>query len=168
MKKLLFVLCAAMLCAVCLLTACGPAIAEAAEVVPLYHIDLSRFFVAALAVVFDIILAWLVKSVAPSFKRWLDARATKDQQTVLWNLIVRFVDAAEQTFTGVGMGKQKMDFVRAALRSMGYDVDPDYIEAAVKQMNDRLMFGFANSLGIPTEAEKPEEKEAEGDADEEA
>ena len=174
MKKLLYLLLAFLL--VVTLTACGPAIAEAQSGIvykidtgaasesliqpaavsgyagnsmPFQGMDLSRPIVALIALAFEILLAVVAKHVVPPLRRWLDARASKDQQTVLWNLIVRFVDAAEGTF-GVKMGKEKMNFVQSRLRSMGYDVDTNYIEAAVKQMNDRLMFQFADGLGVTT------------------
>lgn len=174
MKKLLYLLLAFLL--VVTLTACGPAITEAQSGIvykidtgaasesliqpsavsgyagnsmPFQGMDLSRPIVALIALAFEILLAIVAKHVVPPLRRWLDARASKDQQTVLWNLIVRFVDAAEGTF-GVKMGKEKMNFVQSRLRSMGYDVDTNYIEAAVKQMNDRLMFQFADGLGVTT------------------
>lgn len=146
MKKIVYLLLSFLL--VVTLAACGPAFAEAQPgTIPRF--DLTRPIVALLALAFEVLLAVVARYVVPPFRRWLDARATKDQQTVLWNLIVRFVDAAEGTF-GVKMGKEKMNFVKSSLRSMGYDVDTDYIEAAVKQMNDRLMFQFADGLGVTT------------------
>lgn len=157
MKKIVYLLLSFLL--VVTLTACGPAFAEAQPEV-VYKFDLTRPIVALIALAFEVLLAIVAKHVVPPLRRWLDARASKDQQTVLWNLIVRFVDAAEGTF-GVKMGKEKMAFVQSQLRSMGYDVDTDYIEAAVKQMNDRLMFQFADGLGVTT-GEPDEAKDGPG------
>lgn len=168
MKKFLSILLCAMLmmtilCAPYVLAeAVEPPASPAAPVPVTYTVNLTGLIIAILVAFFEFLLAWLLKAVIPPAKRWLDSHTTKNQQQILWNVVKRLVEAAEQTITGLNQGEQKMAFVKAALNAHGYDVDTYLIEAAVKEMNDRAIGEIAHRLEVD-EDEDPVDDEAEED-----
>lgn len=113
-------------------------------------IDLTGILTTVMWLVFDVVLAWLAKSVVPAFKRWLDERTTESEQKRLYDVIEKLVEAAEQLM-GRGMGAEKMEYVLDELQERGFRLDRAMIEAAVREMNDRAML-------LAGEVLKPEEE----------
>ena len=143
MKKFLAVLLAIMLV---LFMFVAVAAAESGQPIVPLQIDLTKLVIAVLFFVFDFLLVWLIKAVIPPAKEWLDSHATKNQQAILWNLVKRLVEAAEQMIKGEGRGKEKLVWVIDKLKSKGYRVDRYMIEAAVKEMNDKLLYALEDEL----------------------
>lgn len=114
-------------------------------------IDLTGLVVSIVVLIGEAILALLMKAIIPPAKKWLETHATKNQQAVMWNVVKRLVEAAEQIITGERKGDQKLAYVQEALRVHGYDIDRYVIEAAVKEMNDRSLMTVANALEIEGE-----------------
>lgn len=153
MKKFLAVLLTIMLLSMIL---CPAYIAETATeppapTVPL--VDLTQLVIAVLVLIFNFLLAWLLKAVIPPLRKWLDAHTSSEQQTLMWNVIMRLVEAAEQTITESGAGARKMAYVQAGLRAHGFTVDPALIEAAVKEMNDKLLYAMTPPCLLPDDDE---------------
>ena len=159
MKKILAVLLSAMLVMTVFLTpyviaeAVEPPASPGAPVPVAFTVNLTGLIIAILVAFFEFLLAWLLKAVIPPLKKWLNSHTTKNQQAILWNVITRLVEAAEQTITGINCGSEKMQFVKDALRRRGFEVDTYLIEAAVKEMNDRVIGEIAHELNIETEVE---------------
>lgn len=137
---------------------------EAAPVTPAQPvtINLTGIVVAIIGLIFNFLLAWLGKKVVPPLKKWLEEKTTTEQRNAMWNVIVKLVEAAEQVI-GAGKGSEKMQYVKDALLAAGYEVDVDLIEAAVKEMNDKVLdaieYGFSLEDGKQTEnalEKKPE------------
>ena len=147
MKKFIAIVLTAML----LTVICLSCLAEtAAEPAPSAHmIDLTGLVVSIVVLIGEALLAWLLQAVIPPAKKWLESHTTKNQQIVMWNVVKRLVEAAEQIITGKGKGDEKMDYVEAWLKHYGYDIDRYVIEAAVKEMNDKQLSVIANELEIP-------------------
>lgn len=147
MKKIIAILLALMLLAVFCVTCLAEAAAEpVAPTAPL--IDLTGLVVSIVIFVGEMLLAWLLKAIIPPAKKWLDSHTTTNQQTVMWNVVKRLVEAAEQIITGEGKGDEKLAWVEAGLRQHGYTIDRYLIEAAVKEMNDHGLNEIAQELGI--------------------
>lgn len=145
MKKILAILLAIMLV---LFMFVAEAAAESGQPTLPVQIDLTKLVIAVLFFVFDFLLAWLIKAVIPPAKKWLDSHATKNQQAVLWNLVKRLVEAAEQMIVGEGRGEEKLVWVIDKLKSKGYFVDRYLIEAAVKEMNDKLLYALEDGFDV--------------------
>ena len=124
-----------------------PAAALAEETAPAVTVDLTGVIVAAVVLVFDLILGWVAKAYLPSLKAWLDERTTGEQQKRIYELIEKLVLAAEQMI-GAGMGTEKMKYVINELRLRGINVDTDMIEAAVKEMNDKALKVMGETLDV--------------------
>ena len=122
-------------------------------------IDLTGLVVSIVVLIGEALLAWLLKAIIPPAKKWLDSHTTKNQQTVIWNVVKRLVEAAEQIITGEGKGDEKLAWVEAQLRHYGYDFDRYAVEAAVKEMNDRSLAVIAEELDIPGGAKEKTEDE---------
>lgn len=156
MKKFLSILLCAMLmltilCAPYVLAeAMEPPASPAAPAPVTYTVNLTGLIIAILVAFFEFLMAWLMKAVIPPLKKWLDSHTTKNQQQLIWNVVKRLVEAAEQTITGSNRGKDKMRYVLAGLREHGFSVEPYVIEAAVKEMNDRALYEIAHELSIET------------------
>lgn len=101
-------------------------------------IDLTQIIVSVIGLIFSFLLAWLLKAVVPPLKKWLNAKTTAEQRSLLYQVVQNLVNAAEQMI-GRGKGSEKMDYVISALESKGFTVDLDMIESAVKEMNDNAM-----------------------------
>lgn len=134
MKKLLSVLLAAMLLIV--LTAAGIAETVAEPPAPVFTVNVTQLVIAIMGVVFNILLAWIIKAVIPPLKTWLTTHTTTEQQNRVWTMIKWLVEAAEQTITGYAMGQKRLEWVQAQLKARGIEVDLVLIEAAVKEMKD--------------------------------
>ena len=108
MKKILSVLLAAMLVVILCSPLClaETAAEPAARTVPM--IDLTGLVVSIVVLIGEALLAWLLKAIIPPAKKWLDSHTTKNQQTVIWNVVKRLVEAAEQIITGEGKGDEKL------------------------------------------------------------
>lgn len=152
MKKVLYVLLAAMLLAVF----CLSCMAEtAAEPMPMFTINVTQLVIAIIGVVFSAILAWIVRAVIPPLKRWLDEHTTTEQQTRAWTMIKWLVEAAEQTITGYAKGSERLDWVISELKARGIEVDRALVEAAVKEMKDKARQDINNAIkGDPSCTEK--------------
>ena len=122
-----------------------PAAALAEETAPAVTVDLTGVIVAAVVLIFDLILGWVAKAYLPSLKAWLEERTTGEQQKRIYGLIEKLVLAAEQTI-GAGLGSDKMKYVINELRLRGVEVDVDMIEAAVKEMNDKALKVMGETL----------------------
>jgi len=64
---------------------------------------------------------------------WIKAKTTNEQQIYIRALVKAGVYAAEQIYKADGMGRYKMEYVKAFLQDHGYDVDVTEIEAAVSE-----------------------------------
>jgi hypothetical protein len=158
MKKILSLILALMLLSVFCFTCLAETAAEpATPAVPM--IDLTGLVVSIVILIGEALLAWLLKAIIPPAKKWLDSHTTKNQQTVIWNVVKRLVEAAEQIITGEGKGDEKLAWVEAQLRHYGYDFDRYAVEAAVKEMNDRSLAVIAEELDIPGGAKEKTEDE---------
>jgi len=122
-------------------------------------VDLTSLVVAIVVLIFEGLMAWLLHAIIPPAKKWLDSHTSKNQQTVIWNVVKRMVEAAEQIITGEGKGDEKLAWVEAQLKQRGYNIDRYAIEAAVKEMNDKSLTAIAEELGIPGEKAETTEDE---------
>ena len=134
MKKLFSVLLAAMLLIV--LTATCLAETAAEPPAPMFTVNVTQMVIAIMGVIFNVLLAWLLKAVIPPLKSWLNIHTTAETQQRAWTMIKWLVEAAEQTITGSAMGRKRLEWVQAQLKARGIQVDLALIEAAVKEMKD--------------------------------
>jgi len=158
MKKILALVLAAML----LTVFCFACLAETPAVpvqptAPL--IDLTGLVVSIVVLIFEGLMAWLLHAIIPPAKKWLNSHTSKNQQTVIWNVVKRMVEAAEQIITGENKGDEKLAWVEAQLKQKGYNIDRYTIEAAVKEMNDKSLTAIAAELGIPGDKQEKTEDE---------
>lgn len=143
MKKILTVLLAAMLMAVF----CLSCMAEvAAEPAPMFTVNVTQLVIAVMAVVFNVLLAWIIKAIIPPVKTWLDEHTTTEQQTRAWTMIKWLVEAAEQMITGYAKGSERLDWVISELKARGIEVDRALVEAAVKEMKDKAKQDINNAI----------------------
>ena len=156
MKKIFSLFLAMMLLTVFCCTFClaETATEPAAPAAPL--VDLTGLVVSIVVLIGEALLAWLLHAIIPPAKKWLDSHTTKNQQSVMWNVVKRLVEAAEQIITGEGKGDEKLAYVEAALRQHGYNIDRYLIEAAVREMNDRTLATIADELDIPNDEKNPD------------
>ena len=101
-------------------------------------VDLTQIVISIVGLIFSFLLAWFIKAVIPPLKKWLEAKTTTEQRTMLYQVVQNLVNAAEQLI-GRGKGSEKMAYVIEALKNKGYVVDLDMIESAVKEMNERAI-----------------------------
>lgn len=128
---------------VCSVTVAEEVVTPIVEQAPM--IDLTQIIVSVIGLVFSFLLAWLAKAVLPPLKKWLDAKTTAEQRSLLYQVVEATVNAAEQVI-GRGKGSEKLQYVVDALEAKGLEVDLDMIEAAVKQMNDKALAQAAELL----------------------
>lgn len=137
MKKFLAVFLALILVfSVCAVAMAEEVVAPIVEQVPM--IDLTQIVTSIVGLIVSFLLAWFIKAVIPPLKKWLEAKTTAEQRTMLYQVVQNLVNAAEQLI-GRGKGSEKMKYVIAALEERGFEVDLDMIESAVKEMNDKAM-----------------------------
>lgn len=163
MKKILALFIALILVfSVCLVAMAEEVITPIVEPAPM--IDLTQIIVSIFGLIFSFLLAWIVKAVIPPLKKWLDAKTTAEQRTMLYQVVQNLVNAAEQII-GRGKGSDKMEYVIAALKLKGFEVDLDMIESAVKEMNDKAL---AQALAaFDSQAAEKESDESDPTSDEE-
>lgn len=89
------------------------------------NIDLTPLFQALIG----LLAAIITLKVIP----WLKARTTAQQQALLMSTVRIAVYAAEQLY-GANEGKKKLGYVKETLKSKGFDIDIDAIEAAVREL----------------------------------
>lgn len=128
---------------VCSVTVAEEVVTPIVEQAPM--IDLTQIIVSVIGLVFSFLLAWLAKAVLPPLKKWLDAKTTAEQRSLLYQVVEATVNAAEQVI-GRGKGSEKLQYVVDALEAKGLEVDLDMIEAAVKRMNDKALAQAAELL----------------------
>ena len=83
---------------------------------------------------------------------WIKAKTNVEQQAYIRALVKAGVYAAEQIYKDHGMGRQKMEYVKAFLNGHGYDVNITEIEAAVSEYINTPYAKF------PIEIENPPEE----------
>ena len=88
------------------------------------NIDLTPIIQAIIALIAAIITAKVIP--------WIKARTTNEQHALLKAVTTTLVFAAEQLY-GAGNGRQKLDYVIAALEEKGYTADIDMIEATIRE-----------------------------------
>lgn len=89
------------------------------------NIDLTHIMLAVIELLAVIITYRLIP--------WIKAKTTNEQQAYVRALIKAGVYAAEQIYQNEGMGRKKMEYVKAFLHSHGFDVNITEIEAAVSE-----------------------------------
>lgn len=162
MKKILCVL------LVTALLLCGAfmsyAIAEGGEAAPVSAplIDLTGLAIALLVAAFEFLMARFARVLIPPAKSWLEAHTTEKERGLLWNVVCELVNAAEQIIQGPNMGARRKAYVVAGLRQRGLTVDIDMIEAAVKDMNERMKLRAGSIFNIEQEETTTREIEADG------
>ena len=112
------------------------AIAEAEPAAPMFTVNITQLVIAVMGVLFNVMLAWLIKAVIPPAKKWLNEHTSALQQQRAWTMIKWLVEAAEQTITGYAKGSERLKWVLAELQARGIEADAALIEAAVKEMKD--------------------------------
>ena len=158
MKKILSVLLAMLLIVMCS-TAC---LAEAADVpVPAFTIDITQVVIALMWLVFNALLLWIVKTIIPPAKKWLDTHTTSEQQNRVWTVVKWLVEAAEQTIVGPARGPERLAWVIAQLRARGIQADQMMIEAAVKEMKDMAGAQIAEAISQSAVPPDPEDEDCE-------
>ena len=167
MKKIISIILVLMLLTVTYMVFCLAETAAEPAPAPAPMIDLTGLVVSIVVLIFEALLAWLLKAIIPPAKKWLDSHTTKNQQAIAWNVVTRLVEAAEQIITGKGKGDQKLQYVKARLLEHGYTIDPYLIEAAVKEMNDKSMADIAKMLEIKTDDEEdyPDDEDEDDDTE---
>lgn len=88
------------------------------------NIDLTPIIQAVIALIAAIITAKVIP--------WIKAKTTNEQQQFISATIKTLVFAAEQIY-GSGFGAEKMEYVMMALKTRGFNVDKEEVEAAVKE-----------------------------------
>lgn len=132
------------------------AVAESAATSSGFQINLTSLIVSLLALLFNVLLAWIAKVVVPPLREWLAAKTTSEQRGLMYTVVKELVSAAEQTIVGAGLGSEKMQYVIDGLKSKGITVDIDMIEAAVKEMNDAAEERLASVFGFDEYEDQPE------------
>ncbi len=116
-------------------------------------INLTGIIVTLLALLFNALLVWLGKSVAPGVKEWLAARTTAQQRETLWNVTLQLVKGAQQLYDEGLIQGPRLQHVIDGLKERGFTVDLDAIKAAVLDLN-RNFADFAHEIivGVKDEA----------------
>lgn len=96
--------------------------------------------------IFQAVIALLAALVTYKLIPWIRSKTTQNQQEMMRAMVKTFVFAAEQIY-GAGKGKEKLEYVKAALHEAGFDVNLDEIEAAVSQYLNNG-FGPAYDLAV--------------------
>lgn len=127
------------------LLALPPVALAEGEAAPAFQVDLTGLITAILWMVFNFVLAFVAKKIVPPLKKFLEEKTTDAQRRSMWDVIVKFVEAAEQMI-GNGKGAEKLEYVQKALENAGYHADRALIEAAVKEMNARSLKLLSNAF----------------------
>lgn len=75
---------------------------------------------------------------------WIKSRTTTEQQTQIMSWVNIAVLAAEQLFKGIGRGEEKKQYVIDFLKSKGYYIDAEKIEAMIEAEVSKLNGGKIN------------------------
>lgn len=75
---------------------------------------------------------------------WIKSRTTTEQQTQILSWVRIAVLAAEQLFKGIGRGEEKKQYVIDFLKSKGYYIDAEKIEAMIEAEVAKLNGGKTN------------------------
>lgn len=161
MKKILAVFLALILAfSVYIVAMAEEVVVPVAEQVPM--IDLTEIILSIVSLIFSFLLAWFIKAVIPPLKKWLEAKTTAEQRTLLYQVIQNLVNAAEQLI-GRGKGSEKMAYVIDALEKKGIEVDLDMIESAVKEMNDKAMEQALTAMNVKSSDKESDESDPTSD-----
>ena len=71
---------------------------------------------------------------------YIKTKINKDQQQTLALVVQTAVQAAEQIFTGTGLGQQKKTWVTNYLIDMGYIADIDAIDASIDALIESMVY----------------------------
>lgn len=163
MKKILAVILALILVfSVCVVAMAEEVVAPIVEQSPM--IDLTQIVTSIVGLIFSFLLAWFIKAVIPPLKKWLEAKTTAEQRTMLYQVVQNLVNAAEQLI-GRGKGSEKMKYVIAALEERGFEIDLDMIESAVKEMNDKAMAQALSVFNTVSTEKESDESDPTADAE---
>lgn len=108
-----------------------------------------------LTTIINAIIALLAALVTYRVIPWIKAKTTNEQQAYIRALVKAGVYAAEQIYQTEGMGRKKMEYVKAFLQSHGYDINVTEIEAAVAEYINRPE-GVIFTAPLPDEVKPPE------------
>ena len=75
---------------------------------------------------------------------WIKSRTTAEQQAQILSWVRIAVLAAEQLFKGIGRGEEKKQYVIDFLKSKGYYIDAEKIEAMIEAEVAKLNGGKTN------------------------
>lgn len=75
---------------------------------------------------------------------WIKSRTTTEQQTQILSWVRIAVLAAEQLFKGIGRGEEKKQYVIDFLKSTGYYIDAEKIDAMIEAEVSKLNGGMIN------------------------
>lgn len=92
------------------------------------------------AIIIALIFAVITIIIAP----WIKSRTTSEQLTQIMSWVNIAVLAAEQLFKGVGRGEEKKQYVIDFLKSKGYYIDAEKIEAMIEAEVAKLNGGKIN------------------------
>lgn len=91
-------------------------------------IDLTSIVLALISLVGTVITAALL----PALKSYLKQRLTEKQYESMMSIVRNGVYAAEQIYRETGMGAVKKDYVLRLVKSKGYDIDDEAVNAAIE------------------------------------
>lgn len=92
------------------------------------------------AIIIALIFAVITIIIAP----WIKSRTTSEQLTQIMSWVNIAVLAAEQLFKGIGRGEEKKQYVIDFLKSKGYYIDAEKIEAMIEAEVAKLNGGKIN------------------------
>lgn len=79
-----------------------------------------------------IIIAFIFAVITIIIAPWIKSRTTSEQLKQIMSWVNIAVLAAEQLFKGVGRGEEKKQYVLDFLKSKGYYIDAEKIEAMIE------------------------------------
>lgn len=91
-----------------------------------------------------IIIALMFAVITIIIVPWIKSRTTTEQQTQIMSWVNIAVLAAEQLFKGIGRGEEKKQYVIDFLKSKGYYIDAEKIEAMIEAEVAKLNGGKTN------------------------
>ena len=91
-----------------------------------------------------IIIALIFASITIIIAPWIKSHTTSEQLTQIMSWVNIAVLAAEQLFKGVGRGEEKKQYVIDFLKSKGYYIDAEKIEAMIEAEVAKLNGGKKN------------------------
>lgn len=115
-----------------------------------------------LTTIINAILGLLAALVTYRLIPWIKAKTTNEQQAYIRALVKAGVYAAEQIYRTEGMGRQKMEYVKAWMQQHGYDINVTEVEAAVAEYINRPE-GVIFTAPLPVENKPPESLDTNGE-----